>query len=333
MHAAVDLEEGIDDFVLDTKKIDIPGYPFAYNPSIIRWNGRLLLSFRITHNPKSPFDSELGMVWLDDEFNVASDPMLLDTRGPLLINSRAEDGRLVQMGGKLYLVYSNNTELQVSKGGFRVHIAEVEIDENFFELKNKECLSEFESESKEIREKNWVPFDYNGNLMLAYSLNPHFILQPIIGSGHCESTAWSEGRINWGWGQLRGGTPAIKIDGSEYLAFFHSSKSMLTAHSEEKSILHYFMGAYTFSGEPPFAITKISPKPIIGKGFYSGIPYTSYYWKKQQRVIFPGGYFCEDDNIYVAYGREDHEIWIVTLDRKGLMQSLEPIQTLNQTMK
>lgn len=104
---------------------------------------------------------------------------------------------------------------------------------------------------------------------------------------------------------------------------------MLTAHSEDKSILHYFMGAYTFSSEPPFAITKISPKPIVGKGFYSGIPYTSYYWKKNQRVIFPGGYLYDDDFIWVAYGREDHEIWIVKLNREGLIQSLETVQTLN----
>jgi predicted GH43/DUF377 family glycosyl hydrolase len=332
LHGHLDLEENLPDFVLYCKKIEIPGHPYAYNPSIIRWQGGLLLNFRITHNPKDPFESEIGLVRLDEDFNVISQPILLDTRGPLMINSRAEDGRLVQIGEKLYLVYSNNTESKVSKGGFRVHVAEVEITDTFYELKNKVCLSQFEGESKEIREKNWVPFDYNGNLMLAYSLNPHFILQPVMGTGSCISHAWSKGKINWEWGQLRGGTSAINIDGSEYLAFFHSSLSMITAHSEENSILHYFMGAYTFSCHPPFTITKISPNPIVGKGFYSGIPYTSYYWKKKQRVIFPGGYIFDKESIWLAYGREDHEIWIVKLNRKGLMQSLVPVQTLYQTM-
>lgn len=178
---------------MESKKIEIPGYPYAYNPSIIRWNGSLLLSFRITYNPQSPFDSEIGIVRLDDEFNVIGISLFLDTRGPLMLNSRAEDGRLLQIGGNLYMVYSNNAEAQVSKGGFRVYIAEVVVNDNSIELINKECLSQFEGESKEIREKNWVPFDYNGNLMLAYSLNPHFILQPIIGTGSCLSKAWSKG--------------------------------------------------------------------------------------------------------------------------------------------
>jgi predicted GH43/DUF377 family glycosyl hydrolase len=104
---------------------------------------------------------------------------------------------------------------------------------------------------------------------------------------------------------------------------------MLTAHSEGKTILHYFMGAYTFSSEPPFAITKISPEPIVVKGFYSGVPYTSYYWKKCQRVIFPAGYIYDSDYVWIAYGREDHEIWIVKLYREGLMQSLVPVDTIN----
>jgi predicted GH43/DUF377 family glycosyl hydrolase len=329
IYAHIDLEQSIPAFVLESKKINIPGYPFAYNPSLIRWKESLLLSFRITHNPQSPFESEIGLVWLDEEFNVISQPFFLDTKGPLLIPSRAEDGRLLKVGEKLFLVYSNNTDLAVTKGGFRVHIAEIEIGENIFELKNKDCLAEFDGENKEVREKNWVPFDYNGNLMLAYSLNPHFILQPIIGTGSCISRALSQGIINWEWGQLRGGTPGLNLGGSEFLAFFHSSKPMLTAHSEGKIILHYFLGAYTFSNKPPFAITKISPEPIVEKGFYSGVPYTSYYWKKVQRVIFPGGYIYDKDSIWIAYGREDHEIWIVKLNREGLMQSLVPVDTIN----
>ncbi len=326
LYGEMDLEETLPDFVLESKKIDIPGYPHAYNPSIIRWKGSPLLNFRITHNPKSPFDSEIGLVWLDEEFHVISTPFFLDTKGLLPIPSRAEDGRLVQVGEKLYMVYSNNTEEKVIRGGFRVYIGEIICLEDSFELINKECLASFEGENRDIREKNWVPFDYNGNLMLAYSLNPHVIFQPIIGTGSCMTHAISNDLINWDWGHLRGGTPALNMEDSEYLAFFHSSKPMLTAHSEGNTILHYFMGAYTFSATPPFEINRISPEPIVGKGFYSGTPYASYYWEKKQRVIFPGGYLYDKDYIWIAYGREDHEIWIAKLHREGLMKSLIPIK-------
>ena len=42
----LDLEKKPQDFVLETIKISVPDYPHAFNPSIIRWQGRLLMSFR-----------------------------------------------------------------------------------------------------------------------------------------------------------------------------------------------------------------------------------------------------------------------------------------------
>ncbi len=69
------------------------------------------------------------------------------------------------------------------------------------------------------REKSWVPFDYKGSLLLAYSLQPHFIFKPLIGTGECESVALTKGDIQWDLGDLRGGTPGLLV-GNEYLSFF-----------------------------------------------------------------------------------------------------------------
>jgi hypothetical protein len=41
-------------------------------------------------------------------------------------------------------------------------------------------------------------------------------------------------------------------------------------------------------------------------------------------VIFPGGFVVCDDAIYVAYGRDDREIWIATLDKEALKKALIP---------
>lgn len=85
------------------------------------------------------------------------------------------------------------------------------------------------------------------------------------------------------------------------------------------------MGAYTFKAEPPFDITGISPEPIIGKDFYHGPEYKTW---KPLLVVFPGGFVYDNDNIWVCYGKQDHEIWIVKLDRKGLFNSLTPVETI-----
>ncbi len=315
----VDLEEIRQDFVLETKKIEVPGYPYAFNPSIVRWNDFFLMSFRVIPDRKQSFTSVIGLIWLDDHFNPISVPHILNTREEgSQIPSRAEDARLLQVEEKLYIVYSDNPESKISKGGFRVYLAELCYEKETLSLKNGCCLSSFEGESKEKREKNWVPFAYQENLFLAYSLLPHLIFQPHHTS--CTTVASTQGPIKWNWGELRGGTPALILNG-EYLAFFHSSKKMSTLHSEGQNILHYFMGAYTFQPHPPFAITQISPEPIVGANFYKGPVYKPYW--HPVRAIFPGGFVFDDHYIWVVYGRQDHEIWVAKLDREKLFKSLK----------
>ena len=320
-----DLEKMSQAFVLNLKKLEIPGYPNAFNPSIIRWQGSLLMSFRIIPNPVFSFNSSIGLVWLDDNFNPIGTPQILSMRTNSLVPCRAEDARLLTVGDTLFLVYSDNEEEKITKGGFRVYISQLNFDGKQFSLHYVEKLSKFAGESKERREKNWVPFDYKGNLLLAYSIAPHKIFRPLLGTQKCETFADSSGLITWDWGELRGGTPGIQM-GEEYLAFFHSQKKMKTIHSDEKEMLHYFMGAYTFSREPPFEVTKISPQPIVGKGFYKGPVYKPYWGSV--RVVFPCGYVFDDKYIWIAYGRQDHEIWVVKLDKEGLLKSLIPVQTV-----
>ena len=47
------------DFVLEMKQIAIPGYSCAFNPSIIRWQGSPLLSFRI-RDEKTQQTNQMG---------------------------------------------------------------------------------------------------------------------------------------------------------------------------------------------------------------------------------------------------------------------------------
>ena len=98
---------------------------------------------------------------------------------------------------------------------------------------------------------------------------------------------------------------------------------MATLHSKGKIIPHYFMGAYTFSANPPFKITRISREPIIGKNFYHG---TSYKTWKPLHVVFPGGFVESDGYIWILYGRQDHEIWVAKLDKQKLFDGLIPVK-------
>jgi predicted GH43/DUF377 family glycosyl hydrolase len=323
LYALIDLEENCQDFILETKRIILKNYENAFNPSIIRWQGQLIMTFRLIPNPILTFNSQIGIVLLDENFEPTSTVQILDTQDKRsLVPSRAEDARLITIKDKLYLVYSDNKDDYISRGGFRVYVSELKFDDKSFSVGSTDCLKDFEGASSYIREKNWVPFEYNGLMMLAYSLTPHKIFRYFSGSEKCETISLTSSVINWEYGELRGGTAAL-LDGDNYLSFFHSSIDMLTAHSNGRKISHYFMGAYTFSSSPPFEINSISKEPIIGKGFYKG-EYYKPYWKSV-RCIFPCGMIIEDPYIYVSYGRQDHEIWIVKMDKQMLIDSLETV--------
>jgi predicted GH43/DUF377 family glycosyl hydrolase len=96
---------------------------------------------------------------------------------------------------------------------------------------------------------------------------------------------------------------------------------MLTRSEASNGVMmyHYYMGAYTFSAEPPFNILSASIAPIVGKDFYTSST-------REKRVIFPGGFVVVGPSIYVAYGKDDCEIWVAILDKAKLMRSLRPVE-------
>ncbi len=320
----VDLEKDRQDFVIETKKIEIPGFPFAFNVGITKWNNCNLMSFRDIPNPKKSFESNLGLVIVDDDFFPISKPQLIELRFESMIPCRAEDARLIVVGEKLYMVYSDNGEPAISKGGFRVYLCEILYLDGHFYAENIRCLLDFDGENRNIREKNWVPFEYEENLFLAYSILPHRILKPLLETNICETICSTLSKISWKWGDLRGGTPALPINQESYLSFFHSSIPMTTVHSKGKNISHYFIGAYLFSRIPPFTITHVSQTPIIGKNFYHGEMYKPYW--KEICAVFPCGFIQDDQYIWIVYGRQDHEAWVAKLDKEQFLNSLVSVE-------
>lgn len=330
---AIELEEMAPGIVLQVKQIHIPDYPFAFNPSIVRWKGMLLMSFRDIYEPcyVSDLDSAgysmIGLVFVDENINPISPPQFLDLQGESFVLSRAEDPRLITVEDRLYIIYSDNQEEMVSKGGYRMRVAELQFDGYRFSVKSLDRMLHFEGEDRGKREKNWVPFEYDGGLLFAYSIAPHHVMRPILGHSSCETIAKTHGTLNWKWGELRGGTPGLLINEGQYLAFFHSSTKMATNFSEGECIPHYFMGAYLYSAHPPFEITQKSPYPIINNKFYTDNVYIPYW--KPLNVIFPGGFIHDDRHIWVVYGRHDHEVWAVKFDKQALLDTLIPVQCLS----
>jgi predicted GH43/DUF377 family glycosyl hydrolase len=314
-----ELTEG-QQIVVATKRILLAEFPDAHNPSILETDQGILLSFRhcpdIEHNP---WVSYIGVVWLNEALEPISTPQLLNTRSQnSRIQSQSEDARLFSYRGRIFLTYNDNIEINCKSLSDRrdIFIAELHYKNSIFTLSTP--LKLLHQEKAHIScQKNWMPFEWDKKLLLSYTINPHEIVYANLHNGACYPCYETEANLNWEFGPLRGSTPPLLVDG-EYLSFFHSGAYTFSYSSWGHDMWHYFMGVYTFSASPPFEMTSYTPLPIVGEDFYTHSPY----WK---RIIFPGGFIVKDPFIYVAYGKDDSEIWIGTIDKLALKKALKPV--------
>lgn len=108
-------------------------------------------------------------------------------------------------------------------------------------------------------EKNWLWFFHDGKPHLLYLSQPMVILEWSEDfkryREHISRKTQQAGL--WHFGQIRGGSPPIRI-GEEYWTFFHSSMADACAGNRR-----YFLGAMAFEAKPPFNITKITGRPLL----------------------------------------------------------------------
>ncbi len=312
----------IEGLVLDVKAIRIKGVENPHNASLVKDpSGDYLMAFRydtIATSGKQWLFTHIGIARLDENFNVIGNFYPLDTN-----STYSEDPRLFECMGEIYLFYN---DLESEDPYLRtMHMAKLNTDDMTLEYKTnldvKLCNTE----------KNWIPFFANCNnteFLMSYWYNPHRVLRVINPGVSIQKLNFEQPSefipLSWEktWGQIRGGTPALLVDG-EYLAFFHSSIKDPTVDK-----LYYLMGAYTFSQTSPYSLIRISKFPILFDDIFSTpICKTG---DQTKRVIFPAGYvICEDSSgnkvIHVSCGENDSGIKIVSLDMKILYNSLVSI--------
>ena len=195
-------------------------------------------------------------------------------------------------------------------------------------------------------EKNWGPFSFTSSkltdkyytnsdmpmdqlqLLFEYSINPHRILIQIPAvPGSLLNTKMlactkltSRNTMFWNPAHMRSGTPAVFIqEYNVYLSFFHVS-ARFTNNSVLKT---YVMGAHTFDAEPPFALRHVSPEPIVAENFFVG----AYAYRRLNYQIYPSQFLVRDDKVILSMHRNDRESWVVEMNMRGLMDSLQPVDT------
>ena len=195
-----------------------------------------------------------------------------------------------------YLDYKNNRNAAIVDAKPRMHPGGYIINE----LPN------------ETYEKNWQFFEHNRSLNFVYSIKKHIVAEADLDNDDVSAEYITKKTTDWDWGEPRGGTPPILVDGN-YWSFFHSSKSY---NKEGKKLYH--MGVYVFEGAPPFKPLLISSQPIL-----SGNPRAKkVLWKNV--AVFPCGAIFDGTDWMVSYGYNDYCIKVAKINHSWLKETLQP---------
>ncbi len=308
-------------------KVVIRQLPMAFNPAFIKYRGRYLLITRQDAGGKwfiakkwRIFDSRRSafhLLELDNEFQPIPSSLQKISLPPEVYFPH--DPRFFVIKDELYIIFNMPTEdpptsywlPESSPVCRRLHIGKLSSNKGKYEISDIRLLTYPES-MREV-EKNWTPFVHNDELYVTYTLSPYTVLHVDRESGACTEVLKNQDALDWRFGDPRGGTPGIEIEGG-FLSIFHSNLPTEPTKFNPGACPIYLMGAYFFEKEPPFRMKKISPRPFAFPSFYAE--------NNQRKIIFPTGMVLEGDQLYVALGKADKTIEICQIPVKKLISSM-----------
>lgn len=77
--------------------------------------------------------------------------------------------------------------------------------------------------------------------------------------------------------------------------------------------------------EPPFAITHMSPEPLIHPSMVNET--LGWAYKVVDYIVFPMGFVFDDQYLYLSYGKNDKSSWVLKFEKEGLLASLRPVKS------
>jgi hypothetical protein len=284
-------------------------------------NGEQWVAFRRNQVPPVWGAGEIWMVQVDQELSPISKPFQLIAAG--------EDPRLLVVGNRLFLlyVYVDRSE-QGEIIGTTIAMAEIDWANNFQLLQHLKLPQNPLGTGKKPDnsmlgyEKNWVPFFIdNDTIGILYSHAPWIVLELSIAGSPADwgfKNSYNNDGIEWGYGEIRGGSVPIAYGANEYITFFHSS-----AKSGGKKI--YYGGACVFSKTAPYKPTYFTPEPLTTSPFKSGSD--KHGWYLGQPIIFPlGAAFNETRSSYeILCSLDDAFICLYSIPSAYLTERLDVV--------
>jgi predicted GH43/DUF377 family glycosyl hydrolase len=167
------------------------------------------------------------------------------------------------------------------------------------------------NEQGKLHEKNWCWWFHEDRLTVLYHSNPWRVAQ--FGEKWENATPYEhEFGATWNYGDIRGGTPPVLVNGL-YWTFFHSSVPWISRFRR------YHMGAVAFEAEPPFTPRLITAEPLLTGN------QTDRWKPSKPLVVFPCGSRIKHDKWLITYGINDLASGWVEIPHDDIIRLARPI--------
>ncbi len=266
------------------------GHGWHFNPGLIEFDGKLLLSSRLGWVGSKIYLSELG----SDLQSVRT--WQVDSTHPMALHG-SEDARLFMCRGKLHVAYTGYHKPPY-KGFCQLY---GELSEGMTRI---EPIHMPDYAAAKATEKNWNFYDHDGELYSVYSNSPHTILKHD--GATVQPIAATRSPIAWKGTEIRGGAPPVRV-GDEYWHFFHTF-----ATKGGKKV--YTMGAYAFAARPPFEITRHLPYPLLKADWPAASGHS---------IVFPCGAVLRGGKWLISFGVNDCESRIAIFDQAEISEAMQ----------
>lgn len=309
------------DFYPVSEHLEVPGRTFNlpvlprnsifYNAGIVPFEDKYLVAVRtetfLGGLPNGSF-SRITLAYLNRNFSAYESVKDIN----ILRNGKeidVQDPRLFIFQNEIYICFNMQIR-EVAQGARQMYFAKLDLSKGIpdeLDLKRIDY-------GRYRTEKNWTPFEYEGELYFISDHSNQRVFKVDVETGVAVEQS-THGRVSWPYGQVRGGSPAIPLNDEEFFTFFHSSKVYTLASGDRRKI--YFAGALTFSRKPPFEILRMTKHPLMDETYYDD--------QNQNSIIFPTGVLLEGDNLSLLAGKNDTHLILSQMSMEKLNRKMEPI--------
>lgn len=233
-----------------------------------------------------------------------------------------EDPRVMYLGGEVYLSASTFHRMGKNRWAL-VHQVLARMGKDWTCSKLYDPIHGFNGGTPLMQtgfEKNWLWFEHEGRFFMVYRNQPHEVVEFDERLKVVKVHKTSFGNPLWQHGEIRGGTPPVRV-GNEYFSFFHSSTPWIGKKRR------YHMGLYAFEANPPFRITRMSTLPILSGSkddpWFEGLPL----------VVFPCGAIFRNGIWTVSLGVNDCESAWIDIPHTEIVQTLRNTVEIEHDIK